>query len=84
MQSLAVLANMLFGVVLGLSGFFQTREEGKAVTDDFVFRLFYGFTCGVLFLATALVGMQDLVGKSLRMPMFHSFVRLSSPLLMPS
>ncbi len=29
---------MLFGVVLGLSGFFQTRESGKAITDDFVFR----------------------------------------------
>lgn len=52
-------------MVLGLSGFFQTREEGKAVVDDFVFRLFYGFTCGILFLCTALVGLQDLVGKNI-------------------
>ena len=55
---------MLFGVVLGLSGFFKTREQGKAVIDDFPFRLFYGFSAGLLFLCTALVGLQDLVGKS--------------------
>ena len=41
---------MLFGVVLGLSGFFKTREDGKALIDDFPFRigviinLFYSFS----------------------------------------
>ena len=53
---------MLFGVVLGLSSFFKSREGGAAVIDGFPFRLFYSFTCGILFLSTALVGLQDLVG----------------------
>ena len=29
---------MFFGLFLGLAGYFQTREEGKAVTDDVPFR----------------------------------------------
>ncbi|TRY71650.1 hypothetical protein TCAL_03129 [Tigriopus californicus] len=56
---------MLFGVILGLSGFFKSREKGQAIIDDFPFRLFYGFTGGVLFLCTALVGVQELVGNNI-------------------
>jgi hypothetical protein len=29
---------MFFGLVLGLSGYFHTREDGKAITDDIPFR----------------------------------------------
>ena len=61
-QDQPVSSRMLFGVVLGLSSFFKSREGGAAIIDGFPFRLFYSFTCGILFLSTALVGLQDLVG----------------------
>lgn len=56
---------MLFSVFLGLGGYFQTRQEKAAINDDFPFRLFYGFTCGVLFLCTSLLGIQEFSGKNI-------------------
>ncbi len=65
---------MLFGVVLGLSGFFKTRELGKTVIDDCPFRLFYGFTSGILFLCSALVGLTDLVGREVASAVFCAYL----------
>ena len=58
---------MLYSVFLGLAGFFQTRDEKSAVTDDFTFRLFYGFTSGILFLCTTLVGLQEISGRCIHL-----------------
>ena len=54
---------MIYGVFLGLAGFFKTRDEKTAITDDFTFRLFYGFTSGILFLCTTLIGVTEISGN---------------------
>ncbi|XP_023331313.1 innexin inx3 [Eurytemora carolleeae] len=56
----------LFGTALGFAGFFKSRDYGSARIDNIPFRLHYSFTSGFLFLATALLGLNDLFGKEIQ------------------
>lgn len=55
----------LFGVITGFTAFFGTRERGRIKTSNAAFRLHYGFTSGIFFLATAILSLNELFGKAI-------------------
>jgi hypothetical protein len=55
---------MVYKAFIAFSGYLGTRETvNKGIIDDFTFRLHYQFTTALLFLASALISMGELVGK---------------------
>ena len=55
---------MVYKAFIAFSGYLGTRETvNKGIIDDFTFRLHYTFTTALLFLASALISMGELVGK---------------------
>ena len=56
----------IFGTVVGFASFFKSRPRGQITTDNVAFRLHYDFTTGFFFLATALLGLNDMFGNNIQ------------------
>ena len=56
----------IFGTVVGFASFFQSRPTERIKIDNVAFRLHYDFTSGFLFLATALLSLNDMFGKNIQ------------------
>jgi len=59
-------SNDVFGVVLPFAVYFATKDDGDAQIDNFPFRLHYKFTSGFLFMATALLALNNMFGKDIQ------------------
>ena len=67
----------LFGTVVGLVGFFKSREQGSAIIDNPPFRLHYDFTAGFFFLSTALLSLNDMFGEQIQCQGYDSGGKVS-------